>query len=59
MKFASKWEEQYRKLKLGKTLEEMTEMVGLPSKNGWERLEAGQHKLYYQKHIEAIMRMMK
>ena len=47
------------RLKLGKTLEEMTEMVGLPSKNGWERLEAGQHKLYYQKHIEAIMRMMK
>lgn len=47
------------RLKLGESILGMAMRVGLPTKEDWERLEAGQHKLYYQRHIEAIMRMMK
>ena len=47
------------RLKLGESVLGMATRVGLPTKEDWERLEKGQHKLYYQRHIEAIMRMMK
>lgn len=47
------------RLKLGESILGMAMRVGLPTKEDWERLEAGQHKLYYQRHIEAIMRMIK
>ena len=47
------------RLKLGESILGMAMRVGLPTKEDWERLEKGQHKLYYQRHIEAIMRMMK
>ena len=47
------------RLKLGESVLGMAMRVGLPTKEDWERLEKGQHKLYYQRHIEAIMRMMK
>ena len=47
------------RLKLGESVLGMAMRVGLPTKEAWERLEKGQHKLYYQRHIEAIMRMMK
>ena len=47
------------RLKLGESILGMAMRVGLPSKEDWERLENGSHKLYYQRHIEAIMRMMK
>ena len=47
------------RLKLGESILGMAMRVGLPTKEDWERLENGSHKLYYQRHIEAIMRMMK
>ncbi|HNV63504.1 MAG TPA: hypothetical protein PKN54_11255, partial [Candidatus Cloacimonas acidaminovorans] len=47
------------RLKLGESILGMAMRVGLPTKEDWERLEKGHHKLYYQRHIEAIMRMMK
>lgn len=47
------------RLKLGESILGMAMRVGLPTKEDWERLENGSHKLYYQRHIEAIMRMIK
>ena len=43
--------------KQGKSPVEMSNLVGLPHPNSWEKLESGAQKLYHQRHVEAIMRL--
>lgn len=44
--------------KMKKSPSEMSTLVGLPHSNSWEKLETGAQKLYHQRHVEAILRLL-
>jgi len=46
------------RVKMKKSPSEMSALAGLPRANSWERLETGAQKLYYQRHVEALIRIM-